>query len=117
MSETYKRLQEITTLAATATSYVTNPSGTKTHVLCVMLHNTNTVAETIEMYVVPDSSGSVGTATAANRYWKDSLGANVTRFIPLPKTGIILEDVNDTIQMLTTTASKVTVQIYGRQDT
>jgi len=117
MATVYKRLQEITTIAATATAYVTNPSNTKTFVSNIVLHNTNSVAETIEIYVVPDNSGSVGTATASNRMWKDDLDPNVTRIVPLPKIGIVLEDANDTIQILTTTAGKVTVQIFGRQDT
>jgi hypothetical protein len=39
--------------------------------------------------------------------------ANATSIIDLGTPGLILEDTNDSIQAVTTTASKVTIQIMG----
>jgi len=117
MATSYTILKEIAQVAGSAAAVYTNASATTTYVVSVILHNTNTTTETVELWNVPDSTGSVGTAADANKFWKDDLAANETVIIDLGKLGLILEDENDTIQAATTTASKVTIQIFGRKDT
>ena len=109
------KLGDIAYIASTAGSVLTNASGTKTYVRSVMLHNTNSSAETVELYNVPDSTGSLGTAGAANRFFKKDVAADETLFIDL-EYPIVLTDENDSIQAVTTTASKVTIQLMGDKD-
>ena len=116
MALTHMRLTEITTIAATAGAVYTNPASTTAYVTLIVLHNTNTTAEDVELWNVPDSTGSVGTAADTNKFWADSLAANETVFVEVPKIGLVLEDTNDTIQAMTDTASKVTIQIFGSQE-
>ena len=113
MAFDYSRLSEITTISDTPTVIYTNPSGIKSYIRLIMIHNTNTIVENIELWNVPDSSGSVGAVADINKIFKDSLDADGTLFLEFAIPGIILEDLNDTIQAKTTTASKVTIQIMG----
>ena len=113
MATTYDRLTEITTIATAAASVYANPADTVSYVTHIVLHNTNTTEEDVELWNVPDSAASVGTAADANRFWADTLAANETVFLEIPKIGLVLEDTNDSIQAVTDTASKVTIQIFG----
>jgi len=116
MSLSHARLAEIATLGATAASVYANPASTTSYVTLIVLHNTNTVAEDVELWNVPDSSEALGTAADANRFWADSIDINETVFIEIPKIGLVLEDKNDSIQGLADTASKVTIQVFGSQE-
>lgn len=114
---TYERLTEITTIANAAGAVYTHDTATysKTYVRLIIIHNGNTSAEEVKLYNVPDNVGAVGTAGATNIMYdpdaKIAVGETVTLEFPAP--GVILEDDNDTIQAVTDTASKVTIQIYG----
>jgi len=111
----YKRLTEITTIAAAAASVFANPASKTSYVTLIVLHNTNSVTESVELWNVPDNAGSAGTAADANRFWADDLAANETVFVEVPKIGLVLENTNDTIQAATSNANKVTIQIFGSQ--
>lgn len=113
MAFDYLRLIEITTISDTPTVIYTNPSGIKSYIRLIMIHNTNTTLETVELWNVPDSGGSVGAIADINKIFKNSLDAGSTILLEFATPGIILEDLNDTIQAKTTTASKVTIQIMG----
>lgn len=107
----------IATIAAAAAAIFTNPAAQTSYVNLIILHNGNTSAETVELYRVPDNAGAVGTAGVTNRFFKESLDADATRIIDLgSKPGMILKDENDTIQAVTDTASKVTIQISGGKE-
>lgn len=99
-------------LAAAAASIYANPVSTKTLVVGLTLHNTNTTTETVKVYVVPDSAGELGAASASNRVLNIALAANDTLEWEFP-FGTMLTDTNDSIQAETTSASKVTVLIHG----
>ena len=117
MALSYNRLTEITTIAAAAASVYANAASTTSYVTLIVLHNTNTADENVELWNVPDSTGSVGTAADANRFWADTLTPGETVFVEIPKIGLVLEDTNDSIQAATDTASKVTIQIFGSKGT
>jgi hypothetical protein len=111
-----ERLADITTLGSTAAAICTNASGQKTFVKGYELHNTNTTAETVKLFKVPDSAGTVGTAADGNRFLNIALAPNETLIYVPPGYGHILSDANDTIQGQSTTASKVTVSLFGDRD-
>lgn len=109
------KLADIQTIATTAGSIYANPASTKTYIKTIIIHNTNTTAETVQVFNVPDSSGSLGTAVTTNRFINVSLAANDTLEFS-PDYPIVLTDTNDSIQASTTTASKVTVMLHGDKD-
>jgi len=113
MAFDYSRLTEITTIAVSAASVYANPADTKSYVRQLILHNGNTTNEDVILYNVPDNAAAVGTAGATNIFYKENMAANDTTILDFGAPGIILEDTNDTIQAVTDTASKVTIQIYG----
>lgn len=117
MALTLKRLTEITQIAAAAGSVFANPSSTKSYVRLIVIHNTNTTAETVELWNVPDNAGAVGTAADANKMHKLSVPANETINFEFSGPGLVLEDENDTIQAKADTVSKVTIQLHGAQET
>jgi hypothetical protein len=109
------RLADIQYLPSTAASIYTNPTGTKTHIKGFIFFNNNTTAETVKIYNVPDSTGSAGTATAANQFLEIDVGGKDTVFIEIPYV-IMLVDGNDSIQGSSTSASMVTVQVLGDKE-
>lgn len=115
MSMQRTKLADIQYVGSSAGSIYANPASTKTFVRGLILHNTSASAETVKVYVVPDSSGSLGTAGAGNRVLNVSLPANDTLIWEFPYPAV-LTDTNDSIQAETTTASKVTVLVLGDKD-
>jgi hypothetical protein len=113
MAFAYSRLTEITQVADSAGAVLTNASGTTTYIRVIVIHNTNSTIENVVLYNVPDNAGAVGTAAAANQFYKEAVDPNETILFEIEAPGIILEDENDTIQAVTDTASKVTIQMYG----
>lgn len=109
------KLADIQTVAAAAGSVYSNPASTKTYIRGIVLHNTNSTTETVQIYNVPDSSGALGAAAAGNKFLKVSLIADETIFLDLTYP-IVLTDTNDSLQAVTTTASKVTLQLLGDKD-
>jgi hypothetical protein len=113
MAFDYSRLTEIMTIATGAASIYSNPAATKSYIRQLILHNGNTTNEDVILYNVPDSGGSVGTAGATNIFYKENMAPDDTTILDFGAPGIILEDINDSIQAVTDTVSKVTIQIYG----
>jgi hypothetical protein len=115
MARQNTRLADIQYVASTAGAIYTNAASTKTYIKSFLLFNGHTSSETIKLYNVPDSTGSVGTAGAANQFAEIILASLETLMFDLPYPITIIDE-NDTIQAVTTTASKVTVQILGDKD-
>lgn len=115
MARQYTRLVDIQYIGSSAAAIYTNPASTKSYIKSLILFNTNTTAETVKLYNVPDSTGSVGTAGSDNQFAEIVLAAGETLMFDLPYP-ITIIDTNDTIQASTTTASKVTVQVLGDKD-
>jgi hypothetical protein len=109
------RLTELAFIASSVASVYANPSSTKSLVKGLMLHNTNTTSETINVHWVPDASGSLGTAAAGNRFLSIVLSTNETLFVEFPFC-IVMTDTNEAIFASTTTASKVTIAVIGDKD-
>jgi len=116
MALAHVRLKEIGYIADSAASVYANPTGKTTYVKLIVVHNNAKTAKYVQLYNVPDSGGSAGTAAAANRFFSADIPAYDTVIIELPGPGLILTDKNDTIQAETETASSVTIQITGAQE-
>lgn len=108
------RLTELVYIANSVASIYANPSSTTSFVRGLILHNTNTTTETVTVHWVPDSTGSVGTASNATRFMKIQLIADETFVLELP-FALVMKDTNESIQAVTTTASKVTCAVIGDQ--
>lgn len=115
MARQNTRLANIQYVPSTVGAVLTNPASTKTFVAGFSLFNVGTATQTIDVYIVPDSGGSVGTAGNANFHGRFTVAAKASfdRVFPFPLPMI---DTNDTIQMVTTNASTVTVFFYGDTD-
>lgn len=113
MAFAYANLIPITTLPNSAGAVYTNPASKTSYVRSIVLHNANTTAETVKLYLVPDSTGAVGTAGVTNKIFEEEMAAGATTIIEFPAPGLMLTDENDTIQGVTTTASKVTITATG----
>ncbi len=103
------------TISDTAETIYANPVSTITHIGCIVLHNTDSSAQTITLYLVPDSSASVGTAATTNQIFKEELAVNET--YPIDDLKIIMGDTNDTIQAVCSgTTDKVNIFIFGAKN-
>lgn len=94
---------------------LTNPASTKTFVAGFSLFNTGSSTQTVDVHIVPDSGGSVGTASTANFHGRFTLEGRQSfdRVFPFP---LPMVDTNDTIQMVTAAGSTITVFFYGDTD-
>lgn len=109
------KLSDIQYIASSAGSLYANPASAKTYIRGFIIYNGNTTAEAVKLYNVPDSAASLGTAGVSNLFYSQSIAADETVIIEFPHP-IVLTDENDSIQGVTTTASKVTFQILGDKD-
>ena len=111
----YSRLTEITGVTTAGTTHImyTNPSGTTSYVRQIMIHSAdllNFSAATVQIYSVPASGGNAGYAQVTNEFFSQSLTTGSTYFVNLGTPGLILKNVNDTLQMVHT--SKTTFNYY-----
>jgi hypothetical protein len=109
------KLADIQYIPSSVGSIYSNPASTKTYVRSIVIFNGNTTAETVKLYNVPDSGGSLGTAGAGNQFFEQAIAAKETVEFSV-EYPMVLTDTNDSIQASTTTGSKVTVQINGDKD-
>lgn len=112
MAYAHSELADIQYIPSSAGSLLTNASGKK-YLRTVIIFNGNTATETVKLYKVPNSTGSVGTAGVSNIWYTENIEANGTRIFQIPAQGMVFDSVNDSLQGVTTTASKVTIQLYG----
>jgi len=105
------RLGEIAFLSNSAANVYHLTSGTA-YIKAIHLHNTNTTTENVHIWIVPNNGAADGTAADANKAYDIDLAANETVMITFEQP-LVLTDAHDTIQALSTTANKVTCQIYG----
>lgn len=108
----YKLLAEITTLSSGVADIVFT-STKKTHVTLILLHNTEQTSQTVALHKVPDYNGEVGTTASSNRIYYENVPPNDTVFIEFPEPGLILKDVNDTIQGYAESSSGINIEITG----
>jgi hypothetical protein len=114
MAFAYKRLLQITTLPNSAAAVFTNSASGASYIRSITLHNANTAAEAVVLYNVPDNgAGATGTAGVTNQFFKQTMSAGETIILEWGPPGLVLDDAFDSIQGVTTTASKVTIQIMG----
>ena len=116
MALTHGRLAEIAEVAAAAAAVVTNAASEKTYVRFIHLHSNHATQQAVEIHLVPDSGGSVGTAADANKIAHVVLDEDERATIELPASGLVMEDTNDTLQAVTTTANAVTIYVGGDID-
>jgi len=91
----------------------TNPSSTTTYIRAIRYHNTDTVAHKITVYEVPNNAGAVGTYAANEEMFSYTLQPGELIADEICGPGLTLTGVNDTIQAICDTASKVTVKFIG----
>jgi len=104
----------IDTLPSTVGALYTHGASPATaYVRSITLHNTNTTAEDVDIHLVPNSGGALGTAGVTNKIFAAAMDADATIILEFPAPGLMLTATNDSIQGVTTTASKVTVAITG----
>lgn len=110
------KLADIQYIPSTAGSVYANPAATKSFIKGWTLFNVGANSETIKIYNVPDSTGSLGTAGNSNQCFEAVLATKETLTFEVPGDGIALGDTNDSIQAVTTNANSVTIILHGVKD-
>lgn len=122
----------VVSAATTATVYSVGSAKTayiRSIVICNTFAGTisSTTVQTVQIYTVPNSAGSVGVATAGNRIGRISLTADDTFFFDL-QYPITLQNNGDSIQVfnegtyaygfsgLTTATNPVNVMVLGDRE-
>lgn len=96
-------------LASIGSIFTATTTGTKVKQL--VFHNTNTTAEILEVHIVPNSGGALGTPTNATKLLKKSLAQDETYTFPVSYPFNFA--INDSVQAVTTTAGQVNFWVLG----
>jgi hypothetical protein len=83
-----------------------------TYVKTILFHNTNTETETVIVSLVNNNGGSLGTSAESDNILSISLTTGNT-FEFSPSYPLLLNSNNDSIQAISTTASKVNYIVSG----
>jgi hypothetical protein len=88
-------------------------AGENASVKSIIFHNTNSTAETVELFLVNNNGGAVGTAVLSDRKFSRPLASGETYIysVDFPLEGT---QENDTIQASSTTSSQVNYIVNGR---
>jgi hypothetical protein len=89
----------------TPTSIIINPGGKGTLLTGLWLTNSGATVNTVVIYRVPASGGSIGTPGNSNKLGMVRVPANDSKWVEFKGPGVILESVNDTIQIVSLTAA------------
>lgn len=102
--------------AGTTGTLVQVSSGKTCYVRSVIIFNNNvstaTTSQTIQVYMVPNSGGSVGTATVGNRIARVTLTPDDTFFFE-PQYPITLQNTGDSIQIFNEGSIAFTLSGYS----
>ena len=110
------KLANPTQLPSSIGAVFDNPAATKSYIRGIVLHNTNSTTEDVELQFVGNSGGSLGTPGASNRFLKISIATDETVMVEFASP-LILDTHHDAIFGTTTTASKVNFIPLGDQET
>jgi hypothetical protein len=116
MAITRGKLADIQYIASTAGSVYANPAATKSFLKGVTLFNVAGSSQTVKLFNVPDSGGSLGTAADANQCFEVVLATKESFAFDWPGDGLVLTDTNDSLQASSTNASSVTITLHGLKD-
>jgi hypothetical protein len=109
------KLGNIQFISTSAGPVYTNPASTKTYIRGIIIFNSNVNTETVKLYNVPASGGSVGIASSGNQFLNTNVVSSETLFIEIPYV-ITLTDLNDALFASTTNSQAVTIQILGDKE-
>jgi hypothetical protein len=99
-------------LAATAGAIYTVGAATTARVKTIILFNAGSAANLVKLYAVPNASGAVGTAAAANQFYEQSIPSKTTVEFS-PAFPLEYSAQNDTIQGQAAIANNVTYLVNG----
>jgi hypothetical protein len=94
----------------------TNPSNTKSYIKAFVIHNAGVSSAFCLLHDVPNSAGSVGTASSNNRFFSQYINSGETTFLEYPYP-LTLANANDSIRFQNQTSGQViNIQIIGDRD-
>ena len=94
----------------------TNPVSTKSYIKAFVIHNAGVSSAFCRLYDVPNSGGSVGSASSNNQFFSQYINPGETTFLEYPYP-LTLVNTNDSIRFYNSTANQViNIQILGDKD-
>jgi hypothetical protein len=106
----------VSVTGVTTVGIYTNPASTKTYIKGFVLHNAGISSAFCRLHDVPDSGGSVGTASSNNQFFSQYINAGETTFLEYPYP-LTLASTNHSIRFLNSVAGQViNIQILGDAD-
>ena len=106
----------VSVTGVTTVGIYTNPASTKTYIKGFVLHNAGLSSAFCKLHDVPNSGGSVGTASSNNQFFSQYINAGETTFLEYPYP-LTLDSTNDGIQFYNSVADQiVNIQILGDAD-
>jgi hypothetical protein len=106
----------VSVTGVTTVGIYTNPSSTKTYIKAFVLHNAGISSAFCRLHQVPNSGGSIGTASSNNQFFSQYINSGETTFLEYPYP-LTLTGTNDSIRFYNSVAGQVVnIQILGDAD-
>ena len=100
----------------TTVGIYTNPASTKSYIKGFVLHNAGVSSAFCRLHDVPNSAGSVGTASSNNQFFSQYINPGETTFLEYPYP-LTLTATNDSVRFYNYTSGQViNIQILGDRD-
>lgn len=94
----------------------TNPASTRSYIKAFIVHNAGLSSAFCLLHDVPNSGGSVGSATSNNRFFSQYINPGETTFLEYPYP-LTLAATNDSIRFQNQTSGQIiNIQIIGDRD-
>ncbi len=106
----------VSVTGVTTVGIYTNPASTKTYIKGFVLHNAGLSSAFCRLHDVPNSAGSVGSASSNNQFFSQYINSGETTFLEYPYP-LTLANTNDSIRFYNSVAGQViNIQILGDKD-
>lgn len=113
-THTFNMLCWPTAVTDAAVAYVTGETDKVKHIFSIILHNTHAGAVTVDIHLVQNNAGAVGTAADANKIYKVTLTADETEVLSFPGSeSLTLDAANDTLQAVADVTGVVIIAVKG----
>jgi len=110
---TYKRLTGPVYIPTTAGTIYAKPASTTSYIRNILIYNGSAGSQSIQLYLVPTG----GTAGVATCFWSVPVPPSETVTIEYSANpGMVLDKTGDALKAATTTASYVTISVFGAEE-
>lgn len=116
MAFEYKTFSQVHVISDTAEDLIVNSvSAELLYLRMIHLSNIGVGVGVVDIFLVPNVAGALGTPNADDRIWQESVAADSSVTLEFPVPGLVLE-YNDVLRVVCDAAATVNITVTGGRD-